>query len=177
MWVLSWHYSLINFQFCCPSFLSQCPFSPPCCWLQCPCCPFYSSRCPGCADWSRSPKSASGSIAFGGQEELDYKYVATTSSTVKWKVNKLGLEREISTRLGTKMMKMKTPLRRFRIFAIVATTRANLWFYQFFSIYTNLLLIGHRFKWKCEENCVTWSSQDSLRLFQRAQGSKWDQRL
>ena len=89
----------------------------------------------------------------------------------------IGLEREISTRLGTKMMKMKTPLSRFRMFAIVAKTRANLWFYQsIFNLY-NLLLIGHRFKWKCEENCVTWSSQDSLRLFQRAQGSKWDQRL
>ena len=93
------------------------------------------------------------------------------------KSQSIELEREISTRLGTKMMKMKTPLSRFRMFAIVAKTRANLWFYQsIFNLY-NLLLIGHRFKWKCEENCVTWSSQDSLRLFQRAQGSKWDQRL
>ena len=55
-----------------------------------------------------------------------------------WQVKSqsIELEREISTRLGTKMMKMKTPLRRFRIFAIVATTRANLWFYQFiFNLY------------------------------------------
>ena len=52
------------------------------------------------------------------------------------KSQSIGLEREISTRLGTKMMKMKTPLRRFRIFAIVATTRANLWSYQFiFNLY------------------------------------------
>ena len=52
------------------------------------------------------------------------------------KSQSIELEREISTRLGTKMMKMKTPLSRFRMFAIVATTRANLWSYQFiFNLY------------------------------------------
>ena len=45
--------------------------------------------------------------------------------------------------------------------------------------FCDLLVIGHNFrrKRKCEENCVTWSSRDSLRLFQWAQGSKWVQRL
>ena len=43
----------------------------------------------------------------------------------------------------------------------------------------DLLVIGHyfRLKWKFEENHIPRSSRDSLRLFQRAQGSKWDQRL